>query len=285
MAQDYILNTANPKDWDVITLQEPWLNSYGNSCSPQYWRIISANFYTEGRSCIQSIVLINTNLSTDCYTILPLMHSNITAIRFKGNHGYLFVFNIYNEITSNDTLSCLDHFIDLNAPLVCPSNADCVLWLGDFNHHHLMWEDDSDEHLFEPEEYIVPLVDLLYKNDMLLTLPKGIPTLQTPAGNWTRQDNVRHNNTTDNPIVFWNTVPAIHPPLVDHMPIITILNLPLPRSSAVKSLDFRNADWPLINANLSQQFKARSPAMHIKSKEEFYKKVNNVVRILIDILR
>ncbi|KAF8227148.1 hypothetical protein L208DRAFT_1298138 [Tricholoma matsutake] len=120
---------------------------------------------------------------------------------------------------------------------------------------------------------------------MLLTLPKGIPTLQTPAGNWTRQDNVRHNNTTDNPIVFWNTVPAIHPPLVDHMPIITILNLPLPRSSAVKFLDFRNADWPLINANLSQQFKARSPEMHIKSKEEFYKKVNNVVRILTDILR
>lgn len=193
--------------------------------------------------------------------------------------------SLYSTFTMKDTLSCLDHFIDLNAPLVCPSNADCVLWLGDFNHHHPMWEDDSDEHLFEPEEYIVPLVDLLYKNDMLLTLPKGIPTLQTPAGNWTRQDNVRHNNTTDNPIVFWNTVPAIHPPLVDHMPIITILNLPLPRSSAVKSLDFRNADWPLINANLSQQFKARSPEMHIKSKEEFYKKVNNVVRILIDILR
>jgi hypothetical protein len=36
-AQDYILNTANPKDWDVIALQEPWFDKYGNSHGSQYW--------------------------------------------------------------------------------------------------------------------------------------------------------------------------------------------------------------------------------------------------------
>jgi hypothetical protein len=107
-------------------------------------------------------------------------------------------------------------------------------------------------HLFEPEEYISLLIDLLYKNDMLLALPKGIPTLQTPTGNWTRPDNIWYNNTLDNPIVCCNTVPAIRPPLADHMPIITILNLPLPQSSAAKLLDFRVANWPSINAALTQ---------------------------------
>ena len=123
------------------------------------------------------------------------MHSDITAVRFKGTNGFLSIFNIYNEITNNDTLTCLDLFLDLNAPLVQPTNSDGVLWISDFNHHHPMWEEDSNEHLFEPEEYISPLIDLLYKNDMLLALPKGIPTLQTPTGNWTRPDNVWRNNT------------------------------------------------------------------------------------------
>ena len=180
------------------------------------------------------------------------MHSDITAVRFKGDNGYLSLFNIYNEITNNDTLTCLDLFLDCNAPLIRPSNSDCVLWLGDFNRHHPMWEEDANEHLFEPEDYISPLIDLLYKNDMLLTLPKGIPTLHTSAGNWTRPDNVWRTNTMDNPILRCDTVSAIRPPLADHLPIITILDLPFPWSSAAKTLDFRAVDWPPINAAPAQ---------------------------------
>ena len=30
-AQAYVLNTANPNDWDVLALQEPWIDSFGNS--------------------------------------------------------------------------------------------------------------------------------------------------------------------------------------------------------------------------------------------------------------
>ena len=93
--QEYVLNTANPKDWDIIALQEPWFDSYGNSCGTQYWCVVyPANFYNEGRSRIRSILLINTNLSTNCYTILPLMHSDITAVRFKGTNGFLSISNI-----------------------------------------------------------------------------------------------------------------------------------------------------------------------------------------------
>jgi ribonuclease HI len=284
-AQEYVLNTANPKDWDIIALQEPWFDSYGNSRGTQYWRVIyPANFYVEGRPRVRSILLINTNLSTDCYTILPVMHSDITAVRLRGDNGYLSLFNIYNEITNNDTLTCLDLFSDLNAQLIRPSNYDCVLWLGDFNRHHPMWEEDTNEHLFEPEDYISPLIDLLYKNDMLLVLPKGIPTLHTSAGNWTRPDNVWRSNTPDNPIVRCDTVPAIRPPLADHMPIITILDLPLPRSEAAKSLDFRLVDWPPINAALTLRLEAESPAALIKTKEEFDEKVDNVVRIITSVL-
>ena len=47
-AQAYVLNTTNPKDWDVLALQEPWLDSFGDSHGLQYWHVIyPSNFYDE----------------------------------------------------------------------------------------------------------------------------------------------------------------------------------------------------------------------------------------------
>lgn len=157
-------------------LQEPWLDHLGNLRGSQYWRIIyPANFYVEGCSRIRSILLINTNISTDSYTVLPIMNSDVTVVRFHGDHGYLSILNIYNEITNNNTISALDSFLDCNMQLVRPSGADHVLWLGNFNRHHLLWEEEMNHHLYESEDYISPLIDLLYKHDMVLALPKGIP--------------------------------------------------------------------------------------------------------------
>ena len=48
-AQSYILNTENPNNWDIIALQEPWFDSYGNTCGMQYWQVVYlANFFVVG---------------------------------------------------------------------------------------------------------------------------------------------------------------------------------------------------------------------------------------------
>lgn len=158
---------------------------------------------------VQSVLLVNTNISTDCYTILPLMHSDITAVRFKGENCYLSLFNIYNEITNNNTINYLSSFLVRNVHLVWPAITDSIIWLGDFNRHHPIWEDDLNERLFEPADFITPLIDLLYKNEMLLALHKGLPTYQSVAGNRTRPDNIWQCNTLDNPITCCKVVPAI----------------------------------------------------------------------------
>ena len=30
-AQDYIINTARPEEWDVLAIQEPWIDTLGKS--------------------------------------------------------------------------------------------------------------------------------------------------------------------------------------------------------------------------------------------------------------
>ena len=96
MAQESIRCTAQLSEWDVLALQEPWINILGNSRGSQYWWIVyPANFYIEGRPRIKSILLINTNISTDSYTVLPIMNSDVMTVRFKGDHSHLSIFNIY----------------------------------------------------------------------------------------------------------------------------------------------------------------------------------------------
>ena len=160
-------------------------------------------------------------------------------------------------------LTYLDSYLDRNAQLVRPSRQDSVVWLGDFNRHHPIWEDDANERLFETEEYIAPLIELLYKNKMLLTLPKGIPTFQLAAGSWTRPDNVWHCNTPDDPIARCDVISAIRPPLADHLPVITILDPPPPRVDEPHTLDFRQANWIKVNENLAQRLEAELPAERI----------------------
>jgi hypothetical protein len=147
-----------------------------------------------------------------------------------------------------------------------------------------MWEEDANKCFFEPDDFISPLIDLIYKHDMLLSLLKGIPMLQTPMGNWTRPNNIWHSNMPDNLIVCCDVVSAIHPPMANHLPIMAIIDPPLPHSKITKLLNFKSADWLTINATLATKLEAKSPARHIKSNKEFNTKVNNLVQIITDVL-
>ena len=212
------------------------------------------------------------------------MNSDVTAVRFHGDHGYLSIFNIYNEITNNDTVSALDSFLDRNMQLMHPLGTDHVLWLGDFNQNHLLWEEETNHHLYESEDYISPFIDLLYKHDTVLELPKEIPIYQTCTGNWTRPDSIWRTATSDDPITLCDVQPSIRPPAADHLPIVTVVNLLLPHSIAPPTLDFCNGDWPKINDILKERLETKSPALRIHTQEQFMEKVDKVIGIIVEIL-
>jgi hypothetical protein len=159
-----------------------------------------------------------------------------------------------------------------------------MIWLGDFNCHHPMWEDETNEHLFKPDEYIQPLLELLFRHDMVMALPKGLPTFQTVTQNWMRPDNVWHSNNQNNPITRCDIVPAIRPPQADHLPIVTILDLPVSRSTKQPGRNFRKADWPAIWDRLKLLLDEKLPASRIKTEVEFNNTVSSFTDIITEVL-
>jgi ribonuclease HI len=221
--------------------------------------------------------LINTNISTDSYVQLDIPNADITAVRFNGDHGNISLFNIYNDCTHNDNLSALSIYLLANPP----SPLDNMLWLGDFNRHHPLWESVNNHHLNSSEDDLQLLLDLIRDYDMSLALPPGIPTYESATHSWTRPDNVWLSHQALNLLISCNTDPSIRPIHADHLPIITCLDMPVPRAPPRSLPDFHNMDIEAFNTALQAKL-TDNPAQLITSKEAFHNKVNQLTAIIQD---
>ena len=55
-----------------------------------------------------------------------------------------------------------------------------MIWAGDFNRHHPLWDNNKDVHLFTKlaTRNAESLIAILAEYEMQMLLPKGLPTLQ-----------------------------------------------------------------------------------------------------------
>ncbi|KNZ72486.1 hypothetical protein J132_02997 [Termitomyces sp. J132] len=279
-----MLNTACPEDWDMLAIQEPYLNHLGNTKASSHWRVVYPRDHCcNGSSCSRSVILINANISTDTYLILPVCSMDITAICLMGNFENLAVFNVYNNCTHNKALTALSSFLSSSLHTFYSPATDHMVWMGDFNRHHPLWELPDNHHLNSSEDNIWPLLKLLKDHDMDLALPLEMPTLQTTAGWWTRPDNVWRMLGEFDPLISCTVSPSLCPPITDHLPIVMELELPLHRAMLPPSRDFRLANWDKFNKVLTEKLTLCSPAKLIATEAEFKGKVNNLMAIILEV--
>ncbi len=143
---------------------------------------------------IRSAIWVNKRLETKQWKILDIPNTNdITAIQLKGNYGKLTIFNIYNDCTHSCNEETLKNYIQTNVGEVYDNRNNHMIWAGDLNQHHPLWDRDQDTHLFtgKATEVANHLRDLLGDFGMDMALPKDIPTLQHMRGKkYSRPDNV-----------------------------------------------------------------------------------------------
>ena len=125
---------------------------------------------------------------------MPLEGTNdITILQFRLPHGCLTVFNIYNDCTHQNMLNTIWIFMQCRSASLLASKDNVMMWCGDFNWHHPLWDEERNSHLptTGASAAAQPLITLLEDHNMVMLLLKGIPMLQSMATkNWTRVDNV-----------------------------------------------------------------------------------------------
>ena len=229
-------------------------------------------------------MLINTNISTSMYMTLDIPSRDIMAIHLKGDFVHCSIFNIYNDCMNNNTTMALHNYLSTHSSEALPLPTDHMLWLGNFNRHHPLWEPNDKRHLYNSADMVNPLLDLVMEHNMTLTLPSDIPTYKTAMSNWTCPNNVWHNDNPDNPITICNVDPSICPSQADHLPIVTKLDLSICRASTFPTCNMHDTNFKTINEKLQALLVDQCPAQKIHSEEELENTVNALVRLIQEVL-
>ncbi|KAJ7797180.1 hypothetical protein B0H14DRAFT_3548684 [Mycena olivaceomarginata] len=154
--------------------------------------------------------------------------------------------NIYIDCEHNEALDVLATYMASPDAAHCPILPLWYILAGDFNRHHPSWDELRNHHLFTAKNarLVQPLLDLLARYAMQMALPRDIPTLRAfPTGNHTQVDNVFCSPSLLNAYVKCDTEPGLHPPRIDHYPVIQVLDLDIPKHKPLPTHAYRKTDW------------------------------------------
>jgi hypothetical protein len=108
IAQQEMIAATAPNDWDILALQEPWIDHLGKTCTNTKWSVIYPS--TTGQDNLpppRSVLFVNTKFPSEMITQILINSNDITEIRICTQHHTLTVINIYNANDKNDTINTL----------------------------------------------------------------------------------------------------------------------------------------------------------------------------------
>ena len=257
-----LLNEELSSKYDIILIQEPYTTAFNGIRTPFNFRPVYPINRFQDDAQIRAVTWVNTKLDTKGWVTLDIPDTNdITAIQLKGPYGKLAIFNIYNDCTHARNETVLNTYVRRHANTLLRTENHHMIWAGDFNRHHPLWDRDEDIHLFtrQATDSAEELIRILAEYEMQMALPKGIPTLQhMRSKKYSRPDNVFSTPALQDFIIRCEVDPSIRPTSTDHFPIHTNILLPQDKIDTLPSFNFRETDWDDYKKKLEPRL-ARSP--------------------------
>ena len=201
-------------DFDVVALQEPHIDFLKNTCASYNWKVIYPTNHKDNEAMTRSIIMINTRRSTNTWTPLAVNSPDIAAVSLRTSTGIIHIYSVYNPQDSDDAQTALAR---LTRTALCEeTDGDTrdhhILWLGDFNWHHPLWDDERNRHLFTNAnlDRSERLITLLSTFDMHMLLPPSLPTLEAHrTKNYTSPDNVFASKNLVDRLTCCNVAPHL----------------------------------------------------------------------------
>ena len=96
------------KDWDILLLQELYIDNLSNMKATSRWHVIYPSSHLADDSACRTVILVNAALDTNVWAQVPLEGSNdISVLQFRLPQGCLTIFNVYNNCTHQNMLTTL----------------------------------------------------------------------------------------------------------------------------------------------------------------------------------
>ena len=245
--------------YDIILVQEPYITPKLKYIRPpnRFRSIYPVDRITNEEKTTRSVIWVSTELSTGSWNEIAINNNNdLTGIQLNGEFGRLTIFNIYNDCNNMDTIRRLRRYLNENQMGTNGDVNEHMMWVGDFNCHSPLWDNDNDVRLFttshnrRSEEIIRLAADYA----MEMALPKGIPTIEhMVTKRESRTDNVWASSELSQMIMRCNIDRARKFTHTDHYSIVTDIDLPQERIEEKLAPNFRAAVWSEVHQDLEER--------------------------------
>ena len=286
-AQLDLLHRMHPGSIDIAIIQEPHINFLGNAQAASKWITVYPTGHRERPERSRALTMINRMaISSNAWTQIDIDCPDIVAIQIITAQGTLKVYNIYNDCTNDDTLTALQgHLRQANRHRGLPWPIRQV-WMGDFNRHSPVWDDERNHHLFTRQN--LKAVDILLQMvaiySMHMVLPAGIPTLEASASkNKTRVDNVFADARTAGCFDLCTTREDWQPVKTDHFPVISHMTLDVEKTDDRVRYNYRLVDWEDFNKSLANRLVELPEPTPIQSRREADHRLAELEAIIGDV--
>jgi len=274
-----LINSVKSKNWDIILIQEPHINNnFGGISTPTNYRPVFPEDRGRNGMPVRSVIWVSSLLETKSWENINVPNTNdITAIQLRGTYGKLTIFNIYNDCTHSNSETTLRTFLQTQGRRIIGGNDDYMLWAGDFNRHHPLWDRDEDTCLFtrQAQRDAEKLIELLAEHDMAMTLPKDIPTLHHMSSKrYSCPDNVFCTPNLRESITRCEVDASPRPTCTDH------LTIPQGCTPSNPNYNFRDVDWELFRKTLKTHLSKLPPPDEITTAEQLNKASENLTHAL-----
>ena len=76
-----LINSPLHKNWDILALQEPYIDSFGNTKANLQWHVIYLSSHLTNSIINRSVILISTSLDINRWAQIPIDGTNnISAV-------------------------------------------------------------------------------------------------------------------------------------------------------------------------------------------------------------
>ena len=279
-----LINNKVSQLYDIMLIQEPYTTTFAIR-TPNNFRPVFPTNRIEGEEKVRSVIWVNKRLDTKNWVTIDITNTkDITAIQIKGEYGKITIYNIYNDCTHSRNETILNNHISNHENRALLEGEDShVIWAGDFNRHHPLWDEDKNDHLFTAQALrnAEGIINMLAEHDMVMTLPKGVPTLQhMRSKRYSRLDNFFCTASLQPFVTSCEVKPQERPTSTDHFPIVTHIDLPQTRILPDPSYNFRTADWEEFRKSLKTKIDQLPPPQQAETTQQIEEMAEDLTRIL-----
>jgi len=124
----------------------PWISS------PAGFRPVFPENRGRDGTTVRSVIWVSSAIDTANWEIVNVPNTNdITAIQLKGEYGKITIINVYNDCAHPASETAIGALMRSQAEKIKGGEHSYMIWAGDFNRHHPLWDRDEDTHLFTGE--------------------------------------------------------------------------------------------------------------------------------------